>query len=104
MKLIIQTNDWRDTVEFNIAHIEYEVDENNIPFDICIAADEDTVKSICDEYALIGCNMQELIIENYAHRPGDLAKWWGLGATHECLIARLPDFFVKEAKKVKYIG
>lgn len=99
MKIRINTGDYREYVEFPIMGITYQIDEDNVPVDIAIYGDEDTLDSIC-EYARIGCCMQPL--EDY---PGALEYHKQMcykGAQYECLIARLPEFKVLEARYCNY--
>lgn len=88
MKIRIETDDYREFVEFPIAAIKYQIDEKG-PIDIEIYGTEEALNDICD-FALIGCNMQEIDKEIQWRK----SLW---EATHECLIARLPKFTIIEA-------
>jgi hypothetical protein len=98
LKLKINTNSWQGTQEFEVSHLQYEVDEKGYPVDIVVVGKEETLKEI-SEFAQIGCNMQP--ISPWAY-PWNIAKWELEGATHEMLIARLPEFTVEGNYKVHY--
>lgn len=98
MKIRIKTNDYRKFEEFPIVSIKYELDENGVPVDIAIAANEETLEHI-SEFAQIGYNIRHLIVDGFLTGDEELII---KGATHEALYARLNHFNVVEAKKVIY--
>jgi len=100
MKIKFNTGDYRslfypEEAEFEIVGIHYECDERG-PIDIVIYGSEETLQKI-SELAQCGSNIQE--IGDYYSRG---LRMRGLGATHECLFARLPEFTVLEMNRVIY--
>lgn len=93
MKIRFNTGDCRmyypEEVEFEIVGIHHEHDENG-PVDIVIYGSEETLQKI-RELVQSGSVIQE--IGDY-YSEG--LRMRGLGATHECLFARLPEFTVLE--------
>ena len=98
MKIRIKTNDYRVFEEFPIVSIKYSLDENGVPVDIVIAANEETLEHI-SEFAQIGYNVRHLIVDGFLDSDAELIL---AGATHEALYARLNHFNVVEAKRVIY--
>lgn len=76
---------------FEVNKIQYELDENDVPIDIAICADKDTLEEI-EYYSSIGCNIREL----------DIVEQAILKCTHEALYARLSPFTVTKANRVVY--
>lgn len=99
MKIKFNTRDYRmycpEEVEFEIVGIHHECDEKG-PIDIVIYGSEETLQKI-SELVQSGSNIQE--IGDYYSK--DL-KMKGLGATHECLYARLPEFTIIGMNRVIY--
>ena len=101
MKIKFNTGDYRslsyhEEVEFEIVGIHYECDENSLPVDIVIYGSEEILQKI-SELVQSGSVIQE--IGNYYSRG---LRMKGLGATHECLYARLPEFTVLGMDRVIY--
>jgi hypothetical protein len=96
MRLKIETGDYRESVVFPITGIGYELDEYNHPVDIVIYGEKHILEEI-SEFARIGFNMQPL--DDYLSRN---IRMKALGATHECLCARLPKFEVLGALRCIY--
>jgi hypothetical protein len=100
MKIRFNTGDYRmyccpEEVEFEIVGIYYECDENG-PVDIVIYGSKETLQKI-SELVQSGSVIQE--IDDYY--PRDI-RMKGLGATHVCLYARLPEFTVLGMNRVIY--
>lgn len=98
MKITIKPNSWQEAREFEISHIQYNVDEDGKPIDIVIVGKEETLLELC-EFAEIGCNMQPLSPWAY---PWNTLPWEQEGATHEALMARLPEFKIEGHRKVYF--
>ena len=99
MKIKFNTGDYRmyypEEVEFEIVGIQYECDERG-PIDIVIYGSEETLQKI-SELVQSGSAIQE--IGDYYSRG---LRMKGLGATHECLYARLPEFTILGMNRVIY--
>lgn len=95
MKIKFNTGYYPEEVEFEIIGIHHECDERG-PIDIVIYGSEETLQKI-SEFVQSGSAIQEV---------GDYSsiglRMKGLGATHECLYARLPEFTVLEMSRVIY--
>lgn len=90
MKIKFNTGDYRslyypEETEFEIAGIYHECDEKG-PVDIVLYGSEETLQKI-SELVQAGSVIQE--IGDYSSRD---FRMKGLGATHECLYARLPEY------------
>lgn len=100
LTLKIKTNDYRKSLEFKVHYIHYQTDEQGAPIDICIVGTEETLLSICEE-GRIGCAIEPINIMDY---PCDaIIRAYYQGATHEALIARLPEFTVAGNCRVEII-
>lgn len=92
MIITIKTGDYRGYTEFSVAGVLYDVDSNNIPVDIVVYGNEETLQAIA-EFACGEGNLREL--EEYYPIEKQMAD---LGATHACLYARMNEFKVREAE------
>ena len=89
MKIKFNTGGYRtpEELEFEIVDIHYECDERG-PIDIVIYGSEETLQKI-SEFVQSGSVIQEIGV--YYSRG---LRMRDLGATHEALYARLPEFTV----------
>lgn len=93
MKIVFDTNAWEGPKAFEIAYFHCCYDENGIPIDIAIGADENTLEAI-SEFCTIGWNIRET--QDCDELPYTATPEL---CTHEALYGRLRPFAITGSPK-----